>query len=144
MHHCYSYICRSTGIWDDLLFLLNEELTRIQLCALHMDMRNTEQLLASMVWFPQDWFTSRSQSSPEVLWTRVFSWWSNFCYEEEWSGVCRFKAEYSCELYVRCASGRIIGFVCILKLIYSVGTYYFLTVINTFQVQQNFKFLKNL
>ena len=31
MHHCYSYICRSTGIWDDLLFLLNEELTRIQL-----------------------------------------------------------------------------------------------------------------
>ena len=34
--------------------------------------------------------------------------------------------------------------LCILKLIYSVGTYYFLTVINTFQVQQNFKFLKNL
>ena len=25
-----------------------------------------------------------------------------------------------------------------------MGTYYFLTVINTFQVQQNFKFLKNL
>ena len=64
--------------------------------------------------------------------------------EEEWSGVCHFKAEYSCELYVGCASGRIIGFVCILKLIYSVGTYYFLTVINTFQVQQNFKFIKNL
>ena len=57
--------------------------------------------------------------------------------KKEWSGVCHFKAEYSCELYVGCASGRIIGFVCILKLIYSVGTYYFLTVINTFQVQQN-------
>ena len=144
MHHCYSYICRSTGICDGLLFLLNEELTRIQLCALHIDMRNTEQLLASMVWFPQDWFTSRSQSSPEVLWTRVFSWWSNFFQEEERSGVCHFKAEYSCELSVGCASGRIIGFVCILKLTCSVGTYYFLTVINTFQVQQNFKFLKNL
>lgn len=48
MHHCYSYICRSTGIRDDLLFLLDEELTSIQLCALHMEMRNTEQLLASI------------------------------------------------------------------------------------------------
>ena len=48
MHHCYSYICRSTGIWDDLLFLFDEELTSIQLCALHMEMRKTEQLLASI------------------------------------------------------------------------------------------------
>ena len=48
MHHCYSCICRSTGIRDDLLFLLDEELTSIQLCALHMEMRNTEQLLASI------------------------------------------------------------------------------------------------
>ena len=33
---------------DDLVFLLDEELTSIQLCALHMEMRNTEQLLASI------------------------------------------------------------------------------------------------
>ena len=33
---------------DDLLFLLDEELSSIQLCALHMEMRNTEQLLASV------------------------------------------------------------------------------------------------
>ena len=42
------FLCRSTGIRDDLVFLLDEELTSIQLCALHMEMRNTEQLLASI------------------------------------------------------------------------------------------------
>lgn len=31
-----------------MLFLLDEELSSIQLCALHMEMRNTEQLLASI------------------------------------------------------------------------------------------------
>ncbi|CAH3163324.1 unnamed protein product, partial [Pocillopora meandrina] len=41
-------IGRSTGIRDDLVFLLDEELCNIQLCALHMEMRNTEQLLASI------------------------------------------------------------------------------------------------
>ena len=39
---------RSTGIRDDLEFLLDEELSSIQLCALHMEMRNTEQLLGSI------------------------------------------------------------------------------------------------
>lgn len=39
---------RSTGMRDDLVFLLDEKLTNIQLCALHMEMRNTEQLLASI------------------------------------------------------------------------------------------------
>ena len=33
---------------DDLEFLLDEELNSIQLCALHMEMRNTEQLLGSI------------------------------------------------------------------------------------------------
>ena len=33
---------------DDLLCLLDEDLSSIQLCALHMEMRNTEQLLASI------------------------------------------------------------------------------------------------
>ena len=41
-------LCRSTGMRDDLVFLLDEPLTSIQLCALHMEMRNTEQLLASV------------------------------------------------------------------------------------------------
>ena len=39
---------RSSGICDDLLCLLDEDLSSIQLCALHMEMRNTEQLLASI------------------------------------------------------------------------------------------------
>ena len=39
---------RSSGIRDDLLCLLDEDLSSIQLCALHMEMRNTEQLLASI------------------------------------------------------------------------------------------------
>ena len=42
------FVHRSNGIRDDLLFLLDEELSSIQLCALHMEMRNTEQLLASV------------------------------------------------------------------------------------------------
>lgn len=48
MHSLFCFICRATGIRDDLLFLLEEELTSIQLCALHMEMRNTEQLLGSI------------------------------------------------------------------------------------------------
>lgn len=47
MHSLFCFICRATGIRDDL-FLLEEELTSIQLCALHMEMRNTEQLLGSI------------------------------------------------------------------------------------------------
>ena len=33
---------------DDLEFLLDEELSHIQLCSLHQEMRNTEQLLGSL------------------------------------------------------------------------------------------------
>ena len=33
---------------DDLLCLLDEDLSSIQLCALHMEMRNTKQLLDSI------------------------------------------------------------------------------------------------
>ena len=43
-----SLFSRSTGIRDDLEFLLEEELSNVQLCALHMEMRNTEQLLGSL------------------------------------------------------------------------------------------------
>ena len=39
---------RSTSIRDDLVFLLDKVLCNIQLCALHMEMRNTEQLLVSI------------------------------------------------------------------------------------------------
>ena len=39
---------RSTGIRDDLVFLLDKVLCDIQLCALHMEMHNTEQLLVSI------------------------------------------------------------------------------------------------
>ena len=47
INHSLKLPCRSTGIRDDLVFLLDEGLCSIQLCALHMEMRNTEQLLAS-------------------------------------------------------------------------------------------------
>ena len=39
---------RSSGIRDDLLCLFDEDLSSIQLCPLHMAMRETEQLLASI------------------------------------------------------------------------------------------------
>lgn len=39
---------RWTGLRDDLEFLLDEELSHIQLCSLHQEMRNTEQLLGSL------------------------------------------------------------------------------------------------
>lgn len=83
--------CRSTGICDDLLFLLDEELTNIQLCALHMEMRNTEQLLASVGLL--------AYKVGSLL--EVFPRGSHCSKEEVGSGVCRFKTEYPCELHVR-------------------------------------------
>ena len=42
------FFLRWSGIRDDLLFLLDEELNNVSLCALHSEMRNTEQLLGSL------------------------------------------------------------------------------------------------
>ena len=42
------FFLRWSGIRDDLLFLLDEELSNVSLCALHSEMRNTEQLLGSL------------------------------------------------------------------------------------------------
>lgn len=39
---------RWTGIRNDLELLMDEEISSVQLCGLHMEMRNTEQLLASI------------------------------------------------------------------------------------------------
>ena len=39
---------RSTGLRDDLTFLLEEDLSNINLCSLHCEMRNCEQLLGSL------------------------------------------------------------------------------------------------
>lgn len=44
----FFYIFSFTGIRDDLEFLLEEELSSINLCALHCELRNTEQLLKSL------------------------------------------------------------------------------------------------
>lgn len=41
---CFSF----RGIRDDLTFLLEEDLSSINLCALHCELRNTEQLLTSL------------------------------------------------------------------------------------------------
>ena len=43
-----SLFSRSTGVRDDLEFLPEGELSNVQLCALHMEMTNTEQLLGSI------------------------------------------------------------------------------------------------
>ena len=42
---------RWTGIRDDLLFLLEEDLCDVNLCVLHCELRNTEQLLSSLGMF---------------------------------------------------------------------------------------------
>ena len=39
---------RSTGLRDDLQFLLEEDLSHINLCSLHCEMRNCKQLLGSL------------------------------------------------------------------------------------------------
>jgi len=43
-----AFFIRSEGIRDDLTFLLEEELSQINLCSLHCELRNTEQLLRSL------------------------------------------------------------------------------------------------
>ena len=40
------------GIRDDLEFLLEEDLSSVNLCALHCELRNTEQLLSLLGLFP--------------------------------------------------------------------------------------------
>ena len=44
----YAWLLRSTGLHDDLQFLLEEDLSHINLCSLHCEMRNCEQLLGSL------------------------------------------------------------------------------------------------
>lgn len=44
----FSFVRRSTGLRDDLTFLLEEDLSSINLCSLHCEMRNCEQLLGSL------------------------------------------------------------------------------------------------
>ena len=44
----HTFKLRWTGIRDDLMFLFDEQLSSISLCALHGEMRNTEQLLGSL------------------------------------------------------------------------------------------------
>ena len=47
----YFLCCRWKGLRGDLLFLLEEELSDVNLCALHCELRNTEQLLSSLGMF---------------------------------------------------------------------------------------------
>lgn len=44
----FSCVLRSTDLCDDLTFLLDEDLSSINLCSLHCEMRNCEQLLGSL------------------------------------------------------------------------------------------------
>lgn len=52
--------CLLKGIRDDLTFLLEEDLSSINICALHCELRNTEQLLRSL-----GLFAHRMSSLPE-------------------------------------------------------------------------------
>ncbi|KAK3754733.1 hypothetical protein QZH41_019374 [Actinostola sp. cb2023] len=60
-----------TGIRDDLLFILDEEISSVMLCSLHCEMRNTEQLLGSVGLFAHkcsalvDFNTTLSSYGPE-------------------------------------------------------------------------------
>ena len=45
---CFSPLFRGSGLRDDLNFLLEEDLSSINLCSLHCEMRNCEQLLGSL------------------------------------------------------------------------------------------------
>jgi len=49
--HFFSIFCSWKGLRDDLLFLLEEDLCDVNLCALHCELRNTEQLLSSLGMF---------------------------------------------------------------------------------------------
>jgi len=42
------FLLRCSGLRDDLNFLLEEDLSSINLCSLHCEMRNCEQLLGSL------------------------------------------------------------------------------------------------
>ena len=44
----HSFSHRWTGIRDDLCLLIDEDMTSVNLCALHCEMRNTEQLLVNL------------------------------------------------------------------------------------------------
>ncbi|CAH3137801.1 unnamed protein product [Porites lobata] len=50
-----NYIGGFKGIRDDLEFLFEEDLSSINLCALHCELRNTEQLLSLLVFFCTKW-----------------------------------------------------------------------------------------
>lgn len=50
----FSVCFRWKGLRDDLLFLLEEELCGVNLCAQHCDLRITEQLLVSLGMFAHD------------------------------------------------------------------------------------------
>ena len=53
-HFFFSVCFRWKGLRDDLLFLLEEELCGVNLCAQHCDLRITEQLLVSLGMFAHD------------------------------------------------------------------------------------------
>ena len=58
-HFFFSVCFRWKGLRDDLLFLLEEELCGVNLCAQHCDLRITEQLLVSLGMFAMTLEASR-------------------------------------------------------------------------------------
>ena len=46
--YLFDFFHRCSGLRDDLNFLLEEDLSNINLCSLHCEMRNCEQLLGSL------------------------------------------------------------------------------------------------
>ena len=71
--HCFN---RWKGIRDDLEFLM-EDLSSVSLCALHMEMQNTEQLIGSLGLFAYKCGSLRAQCQTFFPWSSKFQ--TRFC-----------------------------------------------------------------
>ena len=78
-----------------MLFLLDEVLSHIQLCALHMEMRNvTEQLLTSigLLAYKIDSLKEANDALKCYGLSGVIPWRLYISEEEVWAAVCYFQA----------------------------------------------------
>ena len=93
-----SFFSRSTGIHDDLEFLLEEELSNVQLCAFHMEMRNTEQLLGSigLVVYKNDCLKERCKQCVARLWPSILQGRQTYSAKEGRTANRNRKTQYPC------------------------------------------------
>ena len=92
--------CRSTGMQDDLVFLLDESHQHSAFCSSYVDVQHWT--VTSINWFTciQGGLLTRGQCCSQNLWPRVLPWGLYFSEKETWSPVSHFKAE--CPLSALC------------------------------------------